>query len=87
MTARRLPHEVRLIEWLDAEGGSSWKPEADVATARPAHCISVGFVVAENKECVVLVQSLDPGNSTADNHLVIPARNIEAQVTLRKGRA
>lgn len=82
-----MQREIRLVEWIDAEGGSRWQPEEFYTDAHVAHCVSVGFVMSEDRERIVLCQSLDAGNATADNHIVIPAFSVTRQVTLRRAKA
>ncbi|OGX41506.1 MAG: hypothetical protein A3C53_05065 [Omnitrophica WOR_2 bacterium RIFCSPHIGHO2_02_FULL_68_15] len=45
-----------LVEWLDSHSGRGWQDAARFAqAAEPLYCRSVGWLVAERKDCKVLV--------------------------------
>lgn len=80
-----------LVEWLDSHAGRGWQDEAKLReVARPLYCRSVGWLVAENKDCKVLVPHI-AGEKNGDillqgcGDLTIPAASITKVTVLRKG--
>lgn len=64
------------IEWLDAHGdGGGWML-VDEIKPQMKHCVTVGFVVAEDKEflCVVQTHGFD---GQYYNHLCVPKGMIQ----------
>jgi hypothetical protein len=83
-----------LVEWVDSRIGNDWVP-VDDAKRTAAHenaivCVSVGFLVEENAEYVLLAGTSSPP-SFAEKELVngvtqIPACAVRAVKTLTVGR-
>lgn len=48
---------ITLIKWVDAHVDGSWEMDIE---AKLAECVSVGFVVKENDECIVLASTVSP---------------------------
>jgi hypothetical protein len=66
MTTRKLV----LIEWLDSHSGSGWKTVEQLErVAMPLYCRSVGWLVAERKECKVIVPHIG-GEKNGDAMLI-----------------
>lgn len=81
--------EIRYVEWLDSSSTSSWTPLSELKDTTVARCISVGFVVAESEEAVVLMQSFEPARDDdhrdfGDHTITIPKFAITKQTTLRE---
>jgi hypothetical protein len=79
-----------MVEWLDSHAGRGWQDaERFQQVARPLHCRSVGWVVAENKECTVLVPHI-AGERNGEimvqgcGDLTIPTAAITKLTVLRK---
>jgi hypothetical protein len=62
-----------LIEWLDATGGTraGWKPVADMKRDLPHKCRSVGWIIHEDDDRVVIVPHMT-GDGDGDGELTIP---------------
>ena len=62
-----------MIEWRDAVGGTraGWKPVADMTRDKPHQCRSVGWLVSETEERLVIVPHLTNDND-GDGELTIP---------------
>lgn len=78
-----------MIEWLDSHAGRGWQMKGQLETAaEPLYCQSVGWLVAENKECKVIVPHIG-GERNGDQlmqgcgDLTIPARAIIKVTALR----
>ena len=71
-----MKHKLVKITWLDSKQPiASWFFTNDSDSAAPAVCVSVGWVVYETKEAVLLCQSLaDQGSDAeqANGALTIP---------------
>jgi len=55
-----------LVEWLDSTTLSKWGPvEEYQKAARPSTCVSMGFLLLEDDERLVILQTID-GDETGD---------------------
>ena len=79
---RYLKH-AEWIEWEDTWGVSTWQPISRRRTdTEPTRCYSVGYVLNETDESVVLAMSIDTlGN--CDHSLTIPKNVILKRYTIR----
>jgi hypothetical protein len=49
-------NKLVLIEWLDSHSGRGWQTIDQLeSTAKPLYCRSVGWIVSENEDCMVIV--------------------------------
>jgi hypothetical protein len=89
MSAKRLRKAWRLeVEWLDSYVElSSWTPIKQMVKNRrhlKTRCVSVGFVLADDKRGVMLAGSVHEGNATGV--IVIPASQIVKRRRLQGAR-
>lgn len=49
--------KLLVIEWVDSHATNGWRPLDDIA-CEPLHCRSVGWLVGETDQMVVLVASI-----------------------------
>lgn len=78
---------IEYIKWEDHSGGySRWTDSADIASDNDhSYTIeSVGFVLAENKHRVTLVQNIAV-NDMANHTMTIIKKNILVRKILKKG--
>jgi hypothetical protein len=63
----KLPYELLLVEWVDASRiDPNWIDIADIEEPYAHRCISVGYLVRENEEGIILAPnfgSVDIGES------------------------
>ena len=68
------------VRWVDSQGGGGWRDVRDAPNWRPTEIVTVGFVLDDHDDFLVLVQSLASpdadGDSQADGWLTIPRRAI-----------
>lgn len=73
------PQLVR-VRWVDSQGGGGWRDVGDAPNWRPTEIVTVGFVLEDHDDFLVLVQSLASpdadGDSQADGWLTIPRQAI-----------
>jgi hypothetical protein len=73
------PRPVR-VRWIDSQGGGGWRDIRDAPNWRPTEIVTVGFVIEDADDFLVLVQSLASpdadGDSQADGWLTIPRQAI-----------
>lgn len=51
------------VKWVDSYGcGSAWEEISDIEPI-PHYCYSVGYLVAESKDCIVVVPHMSPKNT------------------------
>lgn len=77
------------IYWEDHSGGtSSWTPSDDLLDAadHPYMITTVGMIVKENKDRIVVVQNWSV-NDMVNHHMTIMKKNIKTIKVLRKGKA
>ena len=79
-----------LVEWLDSHSGRGWQtPERLKLAAEPLYCQSVGWLLADKKDCKVIVPHI-AGERHGDTmmqgcgDLTIPAASIIKMTTLRR---
>lgn len=74
---------LTLVEWEDSTSmlGSTWSSLDEIAKGRPHICKSVGWVAAEDKECLTLVAHLSGDDGGGD--LCIPKSSIVKRRILR----
>lgn len=86
------PYEVEYIEWLDSFGcGSNWQHIDHERLSRISfrhNCISVGFVIFENDDCVVIASHFSPENESigaeesACGDMTIPKASIVKRIVI-----
>ncbi|MGE3154747.1 MAG: hypothetical protein AB7G48_19445 [Nitrospiraceae bacterium] len=79
-----------LIEWLDSHAGRGWQTTEQIErAAEPLYCRSVGWLVADRKDCKVLVPHM-AGEKNGEimlqgcGDLTIPTASIEKITVLRR---
>ena len=79
-----------LIEWLDSHSGRGWQmTERIELAAEPLYCRSVGWLLAERKDCKVIVPHI-AGEKNGEamlqgcGDLTIPAKAIVKMTVLKK---
>lgn len=80
-----------LIEWLDSHAGRGWQDTERIKqAAEPLYCRSVGWLIADNKDCKVLVPHLAGerhGEAALQGcgDLTIPTTAVVRLTVLRRG--
>lgn len=78
-----------LVEWLDAHAGRGWLSADQIQqAAEPLYCRSVGWLVADNADCKVLVPHMSGERGgepflTGCGDLTIPKKAIVRSVLLK----
>jgi hypothetical protein len=72
MTTENLAYKLVLIEWIDAEHEAEWSPIADEIKHELYHQFSVGWLIHENKDRLVLASCICPGNNEISNKEYLP---------------
>lgn len=81
MTVRKVVE----VEWFDAQSSlDSWSIE-ELAEAKPAHSFSVGYLIHDFKDRVIL-GFMDFGNGLIKHHQCIPKGMIKNIKVLRAGQ-
>lgn len=79
---------IVLIEWRDAAGGAriGWRPMKEVERQETATCYSVGFLLRQTKEEVLVVPHVATigDQSDGDAELCIPRSWVKKITVLRK---
>lgn len=81
--------KLLLVEWIDSHAGRGWRSLDEVERCcEILHCRSVGFVVKETKDCIMLAGSIS-GERNRDiglcacGDITIPKRAIVRRTTLK----
>jgi hypothetical protein len=69
--------KIVIVEWIDAMTVGSWESEVKPTLAT---CITVGFVVAEDNDCIVIASTVSDNMSNC--HMHIPKRWINKRRSL-----
>jgi len=81
-------HPLVLIEWVDASRLSDgWMDWAAIPDPYPHRCLTVGFLVAENKYAKILVPTIGDHEHTENSHtyggMMIPRTSIICERRLK----
>jgi len=81
--------EIREVTWIDSSGGARWETLQAIRESAIPTITSVGYVLADEPDRVLLVQSLDLHDGreheeqNGDNYVLIPRPAITGIETLR----
>ena len=78
-----LKHQIYEIEWDDNAGGHGWTKPSNYAPDPCSKCMSVGYLLCEDRETVKMVQSMDRSFGNVDAAVIILKKNITARRRLR----
>jgi hypothetical protein len=85
-------YELRYVEWIDSAGTGSWRALKEHAEAAPKLIRTIGWVLRDDADSLVIAQSIDDLNQEevpyADNSICIPRVAIreERRVSSPRGR-
>lgn len=89
MSRPRLPHpEIVYLEWVDSGWRSGWMSREDAMDSKVYVCSTVGFMLTEDDNIVVVSQSIGKAGGTDDVQamLSIPKVAITRRIQLRAER-
>ncbi len=68
------PFKVQGVKWTDSAGLGVWSDQQEMASLVPLEILSVGWLIAEDKDSMTLVQSYDTRDDSwqGDNLICIP---------------
>ena len=79
------PPDAVVVHWLDAaDGPPGWEDITTLAPLELVKCTSIGFILAENDEAIVLVTTV--GDTALSGRVVIPRGCIASMRRLMPGR-
>lgn len=78
--------EIRLVEWVDSASQNGWGTLSELGHHGVSFCRSVGFVVRDGGDEVLLAQSEDYRHGNWGDVIAIPVVAIRQSVTLREPR-
>jgi hypothetical protein len=61
-----------IVEWVDSNGDSRWHNKHDAACSKISHCWSVGALLSQDEEQIVIAPSGDPAIGNVLYELAIP---------------
>jgi hypothetical protein len=62
-----------LVSWIDPTSGThGWKSRADVEKLRPWHVQSVGWVLVDDGETLIIVSTISNSDGDVDGEVAIP---------------
>lgn len=73
-------NNIVVIEWVDAQSDAGWQ---ESVKAELSECISVGFIVDENKNAICIASTYSDPHSNARMH--IPKKWIKSRKTVHIG--
>lgn len=78
----KLPYPVYLIEWLDHHSTEGWvEPHGIKDIMKLVTVVSIGFLLAENKQCVVL--AMDVSDDYRGGCMTIGKKDIVKRIRLK----
>jgi len=66
-----------MVVWQDAESTDSWSDITEFQLSELPNIYSVGFLLQEDKDKILLVMNLDPKNEKASMSTLIPRKWIK----------
>lgn len=84
--------DYKLVQvlWIDAESHPDWRELSEVIADGTLECISVGWLVSEREDRIVLVASVDLGDDgeMVASHITIPRSALKEikELTIKKSR-
>lgn len=76
------------VEWIDAESHDDWEPiDEFLLESKLAKIESVGHLVQENTECIILALNYDEKNNMASQYITIPMPYVVEVFELTKARS
>lgn len=78
-----------LIEWVDSSRlGDAWRALDEIDEDEPHYCVSVGFLIKDNRDAKILAPNLadvrSEDNRQAFGGIMIPTRAIIRQRVLKR---
>jgi hypothetical protein len=73
-----------IVKWVDSLRDSNWNDRASHARHRASECISIGFLLVDNEDDLIIYQSDDFDNGSVGCSLTIPKKAIQEVIELRK---
>lgn len=84
---RRMSDRMVLVRWVDSAGTSGWRPRAEAVADldRPSimACLTVGYLIGEGADAIMVAASIGHDGDAVDNTLQIPRVAIVSIKTLR----
>jgi hypothetical protein len=75
------------VEWIDSVADHGWSYKSDAlskATAGVMRCTTIGYILREDDECLVLCMGEQPGSESVLSLMQIPRESIRAVHPLRR---
>lgn len=76
--------KLAIVKWVDSGGRNSWMSMDEAERENVCQCESVGWIVSDNEERIVIVQSRDHSNGTVHSTMTIPKVAVKSVQYLRK---
>lgn len=77
------PGRMVMVEWLDAASSESgWKTLKSIRKEKPAHVVTIGWLVADEPDFITLVSSHIQGWDHVDGDVVIVRGMVKSIVDL-----
>ena len=71
------------VVWLDACRGEGWTDLLEVKKSKLSYIYTVGYLLADEKDRIIVTKSVDEENETSGSYIVIPKINIKSRRTLK----
>ena len=83
-----MPYDIFLIEWIDASRLSDgWMDLSAIPVPAPHYCVTVGYLISENKYAKILVPTIGDTEHKDNQHtyggMMIPKAAIIRETKLR----
>ena len=75
--------QILEVEWEDASSGSGWREPSELLVDKKYIVTTIGYVVRNDDDYVILVQNFDVGN--VSNYMKIPRAYIRSSKVIRRG--
>lgn len=72
------------VRWLDSWAEHGWRPVTEGASLEPDHCVTVGFLMHESDELMVIAQSISVDIPNGAGWVSIPKVSITERRTLKE---
>lgn len=73
-----------MVTWVDSVRNSAWDTRQAHEAINPSECVSVGFLLSEDDDKIIIYNSDDPALNSLGMSLTIPRIAVRSITELRK---
>lgn len=76
--------EIVMVRWVDSLRNSAWDKRSVHESMVASECTSVGYLLKDGEEDIIIYQSIDPDTNSVGCSLTIPKVAVREVIKLRR---